>query len=1474
MKGENFFTRLGWRSITCMIVMLAGFGHFFSISHEVSAQIPSDALPESKGETQNDRLKRALQQLDPKLFNNLIGAEIEVEVVGDQMIIQGPEEAVAALELLIRLLDESKEKKVLEIIRVFKRDANEIARSVEGPLQDTLSEPNQLPEDQLSVTALSPSVLLISALPKDIDFVVGVIQQVDELEEELPDFEQLVFPIKHRKATDVATQLNDIIQKINQKGGRAGAEAEIQVIPNNANNTILVIAPEEQRERIQKLINEIDVEPTKGWGDVKLTIYPLLHSKANELADVITELLSSQQQREAAEEFIFRLSISKALPSGELIELDPIDLQKPTRILADPGTNSLIVATVEENVGPLGELIRLLDGVPTSEEIGVMIRPLRFADADSVADTLNKMFDDGKNLPEDPDGSGSDAVPDGLLGKIVYNISIATDIRTNTLIITGRQEQLSIAEMIVAELDRPTSALKFPLRLLSLEHTDATRLGQLITELFDQRLEAAQATGATGAALERERVFLSVDIRSNSLILSASEENFLEITDIVRQLDTKPAKLFDQIRLVQCGRLSARDLKVKIEELWKRKAELRREDDILEDLPIVVVDERSNSMIIASNMEDFDEIKRLVETLEKQPRIEDIELFVLEFADASVIADMLDKLFQGMAGQSESFEAPTILPDPRSNALIVAGSRDAMERLEEVLARLDVEGGPLTAIFKVYPLKHVAAVKLSNRIQELFDSRAEGQDISRTPVVILPEETSNSLVCSASRDDHEVIVNLLDLLDKPSNIARQFEIFPLKMAKANTVADRLDNLFQSQGDGSSGRADAIAVEADERTNSIIVWASPSEMSNIEDIINKLDTSTPAVEMMIKVIQLKQALAEDFAQLLEEVITGGGAGGDDERAVIVSFIQKDENGRETNGRETVRKLLKQDISIQADPRTNSLMVMAPTDSMAMLEAMILDFDKIRPVTSEIRLFPLVNSDASTMADQLTELFEGSGGGDGDTQSELVFGDAMGEDTLASVGQNLRFSADPRTNTLIVAGSQVYLGMVEDLIRYLDSQEAEKRIIEVVQAKFRSANDIADAIQRINEQELNILGEADDEESRMRRMDRQISIAAIGNEDEGSSSLVVGTSRRAYQRTMDLIEALDRPEPQVMLSVLIAEVTLSDSAELGIEIAGQDLHFSQDAVLGPNGIIQGSDFDYVLGSSLSAIGSGLGINFSVTGEDFSFLLHALQQNSKLEILSRPILLIRNGEEGNITIADQVPIITSSTISDTGSVNTTTGREDVGIVLTATPHISPDGYVTVELVQEISNISGDDIQLSEGITQPVFSTREVQTNVTVRDGETVIIGGLIQSRISEGVTKVPILGDLPYIGWLFRNTSISKSKTELLVVITVDIQRTDEDMRRIAREQRDKYNLPESVLNSPFMEGLRIKPNENGLGPVKQQPEQKEQSGKDQQQTHDPRKRYGPRPKVYGPLISVPLPEDANAVAQVSYGSKTHK
>ncbi len=1412
-----------------------------------------------------DPVSELIKKIDPEVVSRLQGADVTVEVVGDQVILQGPEEAVKTLELLIRGLDREWEPKVLEVVTVTERDAAEIARTVQDAYNKATATPNRRKEDEASITALSSNILLVAALPTEIDRVLEIIEGVDAIPDPLGKIELMSFTIRYRKAGEVAKELEKILTQIRVSTGQK-EKGKLQIVPIPANNTITVTARETEREKIQSLIDAIDVEPAKGWGELRLTVFPLLHSKAADLKKVIEELMKAQAgggaEREAVQEVIQRLRISKADASGKITDLPPIDLQRQLRIIPDDGTNSLIVATIEENVEPVGELIRMLDGVAIAEQIGVKLFPLRFASAETIGETITKMFEESKDLPKDPDGSGDGAVPEGPLGKaLVYDIGIATDVRTNTLIVSGRQEQLILIEDIVAQLDQPSTAIKFPLRMIQLEYSDATQVGKIVTELFDQRLEAAEATGADGAALERERVFLSTDLRSNSMIVSASEENYNEIVSIARQLDTKPTKLFDQIRILRLERLAAEDLKTKIEELWKRKAELRREEELLEDLPVVVADARSNALIIASSVEDFEEIKRLVDVLESQPLIEDAQIFKLAFADPKVVAEIMNKLFEGLAGQSEGLKAPTIIPDPRSNALIVAGSRDMMERAADVIKRLDVEAGPMTAAFKVYPLIHASATQLAERMTKLFESREEGEETPRTPIVILAEEASNSLVVSAARDDHDIIDGLLKLLDQPSTIARQFEIFPLKLAKAATVAEKLESLFQSKAEGAEGSAAAIGVEADERTNSLVVWAAPSQMANIRDIISRLDTAAPAVEMMIKVIQLKQALAEDFATLLEEVLKGKGGEGEEE-AVIVAFLEKDPSGKEI-----LRKLLRQDISIKPDPRTNSVMVMAPSDSMAMLEAMIRDFDRIRPVTSEIRLFPLVNSDAKTMVDQLTELFKTEEGGEGQTKSQLIFGSSAEGMEMASVGQELRFAADPRTNTLIVAGAPVYLAMVEDLVRYLDSQEAEDRVSEVYNAKFRPASDLEQAVKGFIEQEIQVLGEGDTEEAAARRQDRQVSVQSVGEEEKGSSSLLVGVSRHRYQKTMELIEALDRPEPQVMISVLIAEVLLNDAVDLGVEFAGQDLHFSEDATVGPNGVVQGQGYDYVGGTSLGAAGP-LGFSFTVTGEDFSFLFHALQSDQRLEVLSRPVLLVRNGEEGNITIADSVPVVTSSQVTESGSVNVTPGREDAGVILTATPHISPDGYVTIELQQEISNI-GENVQLSESVSQPIISKREVTTNVTVRDGETVVIGGLIQSRDGQSETKIPILGDLPGIGVLFRSTGKSNTKTELLVVLTVDILRTDEDVRQMSVEQRDKFMLPDSIRQSPLMEGLRITPQEQALGPKPEASSVKPMAtpASPAIDPKAPRDSYGPKPKTYGPVISKP----AGTTSAPVYGPK---
>jgi general secretion pathway protein D len=334
---------------------------------------------------------------------------------------------------------------------------------------------------------------------------------------------------------------------------------------------------------------------------------------------------------------------------------------------------------------------------------------------------------------------------------------------------------------------------------------------------------------------------------------------------------------------------------------------------------------------------------------------------------------------------------------------------------------------------------------------------------------------------------------------------------------------------------------------------------------------------------------------------------------------------------------------------------------------------------------------------------------------------------------------------------------------------------------------------------------------------------------------------------------MVYQLDRPEPQVMIQALIAEVALNDTLDLGLEFAAQDLLFSEKAVLGPNGVLKGPDFDFVGGTDLGTSNIGGGFSFATTGEDFNLLFRALQTNSKIEVLSRPTIMVRNNEEASIVLGDRVPTISGTQINPQGSTSSTVEYNEVGIKLTVQPTINPDGYVTLSVEPEISAQTEDNIQLTEGLSAPVFRERSANTLVTVRDGETVVIGGLITDSRTDGETKVPLLGDIPILGWLGKSTGKTITKTELLIVLTVDVMWSDEDLQEQSVKERDRGELPAWIKNSPLMEGLQILPEEGeGMGPEELDPGYSDDV--EEIEFDSPREDadYGPRPGSYGPQV----------------------
>ena len=221
-------------------------------------------------------------------------------------------------------------------------------------------------------------------------------------------------------------------------------------------------------------------------------------------------------------------------------------------------------------------------------------------------------------------------------------------------------------------------------------------------------------------------------------------------------------------------------------------------------------------------------------------------------------------------------------------------------------------------------------------------------------------------------------------------------------------------------------------------------------------------------------------------------------------------------------------------------------------------------------------------------------------------------------------------------------------------------------------------------------------------------------------------------------------------------------------------------------------------------------------SVTGGDFSFFLRALQAQGKLEVLSRPQILASDNQPANINVGQRVPFVTNSSISDTGNVVNTIQYEDVGILLNVTARISDDGFVNMDVSPEISSLSNSSVQVSETVSAPIISNRSAATRVTVQDGQTIVVGGLITTTDEQRVSKVPILGDIPLIKYAFQSTNVSRQRTELLIILTPRILYKPSDAAEITRLNRERMEQVRKIKLEEAGKATEIP--FDGLGPLR--------------------------------------------------------
>ena len=737
---------------------------------------------------------------------------------------------------------------------------------------------------------------------------------------------------------------------------------------------------------------------------------------------------------------------------------------------------------------------------------------------------------------------------------------------------------------------------------------------------------------------------------------------------------------------------------------------------------------------------------------------------------------------------------------------------------------------------EIYHLKHVDCMSLHFVLNEVYlDVLRTKQGVVRRMPLIRP----NAILLVGWGHAMQAMKDLIETLDQPVAIENTtLRIIRLHHAGALYIQTVLRGTFPAL---STGPGNAFAPRAnlvvDSRTNSLIVQAGPNDMLEIERLVKELDVPGAGPKLQIRQFKLNHTLAADIAQVLTDAITPAvqGTSTSDRKLPELELPILDEKGARL-----VKSGIMADVRISRNDRTNTIIVTAPEICMPLLEEMIKMLD-IPSSTAVIKVFEIFHGDANSMVLTLRSLIPAKA--EGSTGPQLPgIPVSADEDSLIPI----HFAVDTRTNSILAAGAPKDLIIVEALLISLDREDQQSRKQVVYALKSLQAEDVALAVNQYIKDRRTIHQAAPGVVSQYQQIESEIIVVP----EAVSNSLIVSATPRYFDEIIKVIEDIDKSPPQVVIQVLIGEVSLQNTDELGAEFGFQDsLLFNRstfDTIAqgtrkvtrtenGVTTVIEepiitngtaipgwmfnenpsaslGSGYNTNSAQNVGTVGSQLltnfatgrvgaesgfgGLVFSANSDAVSIMIRALQETNRLEILSRPIITAMNNQFAGIHVGEKVPRFSGSSRSSWDSQSSV---EDypAGLVLKVSPSISPEGKIVMVIAAEKSKVGSmaDAVPVgySEGreVRSPKISIIKVGTTVSAMDGETIVLGGLITKEDQDIKRKVPFLADIPLVGKLFQYQFNRTRRTELLIILTPHIVRSDKDMEQIKRIEAARMN-----------------------------------------------------------------------------------
>ncbi len=484
-----------------------------------------------------------------------------------------------------------------------------------------------------------------------------------------------------------------------------------------------------------------------------------------------------------------------------------------------------------------------------------------------------------------------------------------------------------------------------------------------------------------------------------------------------------------------------------------------------------------------------------------------------------------------------------------------------------------------------------------------------------------------------------------------------------------------------------------------------------------------------------------------------------------------------------------------------PPTGMLIVTDVLSNIKRLQAIINALDA-EGVGEQISYIPLKSSSASEVAKSLTAIFQQQKG-------------------IAPI----RIVAEDRTNAILLLASEADTNRIKDLVTMMDKGISKGSMMNLYRLQNANAEDLAKVLTNLPKTGATATAA---QGQKLTMFSKEVSILA----DKATNTLIITADRADYLLLESVIKQLDTPRPMVYIEALIMEVGMTKDFNLGVE--WRFVRDSSDASISVFGkTVQGAVVGSFAGGStlfptLNSTGTAItnfpagGFSVGVLGTGITIgnivfptigaMVQALDNTSDISILSTPQLLTLDNEDAEINVGENVPYVTRQDQTNTGPLATTNyssyDYKDVGVMLKINPHISEDNYIRLKLDQQLTKIKGTQT------TTPTTLKRAAKTTIVVKDGETVVIGGLIDDSTSSATYKIPLLGDIPFLGWLFKYKSNSRAKTNLFTFITPHIIRNQKEAADLYKRKIDDAGK----LEAGVVKMYEKKPMKTNESPVK--------------------------------------------------------